>query len=305
MKESMFCNYIYNSPSISLATPSVLLVLFFYASKVFIAMDFQGSGSSWSSFDAAMLGEESDVMEQLFGSQEMFWSDHNSSCALFDWTPDNCAASSSVSVLPHPDANYGGYNYTSQAKMSWEMVENLPPFPQAMKRKLNGKDGDVPTKVEEDTAMFGVPKRKAKESAAPVSKKRKNSQSKKTEKSGSTVNEDINSQNSSCYSSEDDSNEQNGAANRQKKTGRGAASDPQSLYARKRREKINERLKILQNLVPNGTKVDISTMLEEAVQYVKFLQLQIKLLSSDELWMYAPIAYNGKNIGIDLNISEL
>ncbi|KAG9130225.1 hypothetical protein Leryth_004291 [Lithospermum erythrorhizon] len=79
---------------------------------------------------------------------------------------------------------------------------------------------------------------------------------------------------------------------------RGAATDPQSLYARKRRERINERLRILQNLVPNGTKVDISTMLEEAVQYVKFLQLQIKLLSSDDTWMYAPIAYNGMDIGL-------
>ncbi|XP_066361250.1 uncharacterized protein [Miscanthus floridulus] len=83
-----------------------------------------------------------------------------------------------------------------------------------------------------------------------------------------------------------------------------SATESQSLYARKRRERINERLRILQNLVPNGTKVDISTMLEEAVQYVKFLQLQIKLLSSDEMWMYAPIAYNGMNIGIDLNLSQ-
>ncbi|KAF3618585.1 Transcription factor bHLH54 [Capsicum annuum] len=83
---------------------------------------------------------------------------------------------------------------------------------------------------------------------------------------------------------------------------RGSATDPQSLYARKRRERINERLKILQSLVPNGTKVDISTMLEEAVQYVKFLQLQIKLLSSDDLWMYAPIAYNGMDIGLDRRI---
>ncbi|KAG9143662.1 hypothetical protein Leryth_017160 [Lithospermum erythrorhizon] len=55
---------------------------------------------------------------------------------------------------------------------------------------------------------------------------------------------------------------------------RGNATDPQSLYARKRRERINERLRILQTLIPNGTKVDISTMLEEAVQYVKFMQLQ-------------------------------
>ncbi|KAF5183207.1 Transcription factor protein [Thalictrum thalictroides] len=84
---------------------------------------------------------------------------------------------------------------------------------------------------------------------------------------------------------------------------RGSATDPQSLYARKRRERINERLRILQNLVPNGTKVDISTMLEEAVEYVKFLQLQIKLLSSDDHWMYSPIAYNGMNIGRDLMIS--
>ncbi|CAN4107797.1 unnamed protein product [Withania somnifera] len=92
------------------------------------------------------------------------------------------------------------------------------------------------------------------------------------------------------------------APNGKSRANRGSATDPQSLYARKRRERINERLRILQSLVPNGTKVDISTMLEEAVQYVKFLQLQIKLLSSDDLWMYAPIAYNGMDIGLDLKI---
>ncbi|KAK8552027.1 hypothetical protein V6N13_120458 [Hibiscus sabdariffa] len=93
--------------------------------------------------------------------------------------------------------------------------------------------------------------------------------------------------------------------NGRKRASRGSATDPQSLYARKRRERINERLRILQNLVPNGTKVDISTMLEEAVHYVKFLQLQIKLLSSDELWMYAPIAYNGVDIGLNDKICTL
>ncbi|KAI3445889.1 hypothetical protein Pfo_002554 [Paulownia fortunei] len=127
-------------------------------------------------------------------------------------------------------------------------------------------------------------------------------------------------QSSSSCCSEDDSNASHelnavtsssgskgsGALNLTGKTraSRGSATDPQSLYARKRRERINERLRILQNLVPNGTKVDISTMLEEAVQYVKFLQLQIKLLSSDDLWMYAPLAYNGMDIGLlDLKIS--
>ncbi|XP_074569287.1 uncharacterized protein LOC141825925 [Curcuma longa] len=261
-------------------------------------MDFQGLGSSWSSFDAAMVGEESQVMAQLFGSQEMFWSDHSSYCDLFGPTQGSCAATSSASVLPHVDANYVGDNYLSKTNVSSEMAaEPLPPLSPTMKRKLNGED-------HADTTMFEVPKKKAKESAT-VSKKGKNSLSKRIEKSDGAVHEDTNSQNSSCYSSEDDSNEQKGATNGKKRAGRGAATDPQSLYARKRRERINERLKTLQNLVPNGTKVDISTMLEEAVQYVKFLQLQIKLLSSDDLWMYAPIAYNGMNLGIDLNISQL
>ncbi|XP_056848201.1 transcription factor RSL2-like isoform X1 [Raphanus sativus] len=113
---------------------------------------------------------------------------------------------------------------------------------------------------------------------------------------------------------EEDEDDASKALNLNGKTraSRGAATDPQSLYARvnhfsrvyvmvmqKRRERINERLRILQNLVPNGTKVDISTMLEEAVHYVKFLQLQIKLLSSDDMWMYAPIAFNGMDIGLN------
>ncbi|XP_047975207.1 transcription factor bHLH84-like [Salvia hispanica] len=120
-------------------------------------------------------------------------------------------------------------------------------------------------------------------------------------------------QSSSSCCSEDESNEVIGTTscsgskggrapnpNGKTRASRGSATDPQSLYARKRRERINERLRILQTLVPNGTKVDISTMLEEAVEYVKFLQLQIKLLSSDDQWMYAPIAYNGMDIGLNL-----
>ncbi|XP_059295443.1 transcription factor bHLH139-like [Lycium ferocissimum] len=123
-------------------------------------------------------------------------------------------------------------------------------------------------------------------------------------------------QNSISCCSEDESNVSLGLT-RKSRASRGSATDPQSLYAFAcfldhlvymiiiiffpfyRRERINQRLRILQSLVPNGTKVDISTMLEEAVQYVKFLQLQIKLLSSDDLWMYAPIAC-GMDIGLDL-----
>ncbi|KAJ3692444.1 hypothetical protein LUZ60_012794 [Juncus effusus] len=62
------------------------------------------------------------------------------------------------------------------------------------------------------------------------------------------------------------------------------SKDPQSLAAKNRRERISERLKVLQELIPNGTKVDMVTMLEKAFSYVKFLQLQVKVLATDEFW---------------------
>ncbi|KAG5581195.1 hypothetical protein H5410_051822 [Solanum commersonii] len=130
-----------------------------------------------------------------------------------------------------------------------------------------------------------------------VPKNKRSVKLKKTSKMDGETKAALQRQNSiSCCSEDESINVPKSRASR------GSATDSQSLYARKRREKINQRLRILQSLVPNGTKVDISTMLEEAVQYVKFLQLQIKLLSSDDLWMYAPIAYNGMDIGLDLKI---
>nr|WCO08270.1 hypothetical protein [Suaeda aralocaspica] len=65
------------------------------------------------------------------------------------------------------------------------------------------------------------------------------------------------------------------------------SKDPQSIAAKNRRERISERLKILQDLVPNGSKVDLVTMLEKAIGYVKFLQLQVKVLATDEFWPVA------------------
>lgn len=44
-----------------------------------------------------------------------------------------------------------------------------------------------------------------------------------------------------------------------------------------RRERISERLKVLQTLIPNGDKVDMVTMLEKAINYVQCLELQIRV----------------------------
>ncbi|KAI3958948.1 hypothetical protein MKX01_023624 [Papaver californicum] len=189
------------------------------------------------------------------------------------------------------------------------------------KRKLESLEPEATTEDDNTNNPESLPSAKKKSlSSSYVPKNKKNAHAKKNQKGSKDEEEEetdagLNRQSSSSSGSDDESNvpqelnggsvsktsKKSGALNLSGKTraSRGSATDPQSLYARKRRERINERLRILQNLVPNGTKVDISTMLEEAVEYVKFLQLQIKLLSSDDLWMYAPIAYNGMDIGLD------
>ncbi|KAG0513251.1 hypothetical protein BDA96_10G085700 [Sorghum bicolor] len=64
---------------------------------------------------------------------------------------------------------------------------------------------------------------------------------------------------------------------------RGQATDPHSIAERLRREKISDRMKSLQDLVPNSNKADKASMLDEIIDYVKFLQLQVKVLSMSRL----------------------
>ncbi|KAK8476782.1 hypothetical protein V6N13_125377 [Hibiscus sabdariffa] len=79
---------------------------------------------------------------------------------------------------------------------------------------------------------------------------------------------------------------------------RGQATDSHSLAERVRREKISERMKILQSLVPGCDKVSGKTlMLDEIINYVQSLQNQVEFLSM-KLASINPSFYDS---GVDLD----
>ncbi|KAE8686165.1 Transcription factor UNE12 [Hibiscus syriacus] len=71
---------------------------------------------------------------------------------------------------------------------------------------------------------------------------------------------------------------------------RGQATDPHSIAERLRRERIAERIRALQELVPSVNKTDRAAMLDEIVDYVKFLRLQVKVLTMSRLGGAAAVA---------------
>ncbi|KAF2324987.1 hypothetical protein GH714_022093 [Hevea brasiliensis] len=48
---------------------------------------------------------------------------------------------------------------------------------------------------------------------------------------------------------------------------------------RKRRDKITKKMRALQALIPNSSKVDIASMLDQAIEYLKTLELQLQVMS--------------------------
>ncbi|OMO68095.1 hypothetical protein COLO4_29895 [Corchorus olitorius] len=72
---------------------------------------------------------------------------------------------------------------------------------------------------------------------------------------------------------------------------RSRAAEVHNLSERRRRDRINEKMRALQELIPHCNKTDKASMLDEAIEYLKSLQLQLQVM-----WMgsgMAPMMFPG------------
>uniref|UniRef100_A0A9I9CDG6 BHLH domain-containing protein n=1 Tax=Cucumis melo TaxID=3656 RepID=A0A9I9CDG6_CUCME len=68
-------------------------------------------------------------------------------------------------------------------------------------------------------------------------------------------------------------------ANRSHSARRSRAAAVHNQSERRRRDRINEKMKALQKLVPNASKTDKASMLDEVIEYLKQLQAQVQFMS--------------------------
>ncbi|WRX11169.1 Myc-type [Theobroma cacao] len=75
---------------------------------------------------------------------------------------------------------------------------------------------------------------------------------------------------------------------------RSRAAEVHNLSERRRRDRINEKMRALQELIPHCNKTDKASMLDEAIEYMKSLQLQLQVFQV--MWMgsgMAPMMFPG------------
>lgn len=60
---------------------------------------------------------------------------------------------------------------------------------------------------------------------------------------------------------------------------RSRAAEVHNLSERRRRDRINEKMRALQELIPRCNKSDKASMLDEAIEYLKSLQMQVQIMT--------------------------
>ncbi|CAA7022792.1 unnamed protein product [Microthlaspi erraticum] len=72
---------------------------------------------------------------------------------------------------------------------------------------------------------------------------------------------------------------------------RSRSAEVHNLSERRRRDRINEKMRALQELIPNCNKVDKASMLDEAIEYLKSLQLQVQIMSMASGYYMPPVMF--------------
>ncbi|KAF7828716.1 transcription factor SPATULA-like isoform X2 [Senna tora] len=87
---------------------------------------------------------------------------------------------------------------------------------------------------------------------------------------------------------------------------RSRAAEVHNLSEKRRRSRINEKMKALQNLIPNSNKTDKASMLDEAIEYLKQLQLQVQMLSMRNGLSLHPMCFSeGMQAQAALQLSQM
>ncbi|KAK8489137.1 hypothetical protein V6N12_030624 [Hibiscus sabdariffa] len=94
---------------------------------------------------------------------------------------------------------------------------------------------------------------------------------------------------------------------------RSRAAEVHNLSERRRRDRINEKMRALQELIPRCNKSDKASMLDEAIEYLKSLQLQVQMMSMGcgmvpmmfpGVQQYMPTMGMGMGMGMGMDIGR-
>ncbi|KAK8958061.1 Transcription factor UNE10 [Platanthera zijinensis] len=100
-----------------------------------------------------------------------------------------------------------------------------------------------------------------------------------------------------CVPSQQETLEEIGMTSMSRKRSRVAAVH--NHYERKRRDRINQKMKTLQKLLPSSSKTDKASMLDEVIEYMKLLQAQVHVMSTMSPMML-PITLHHQQLQISM-----